>query len=83
MRCARLRATAAGPAARQSLVAGQQEAPGNGRNRGRGDRVELVMTQPDYDVTMENTAELIGPLPAVAPPVLADWTVADPDGGWW
>lgn len=41
------------------------------------------MTQPDYDVTMENTAALIGPLPPVAPPVLADWTVTDPDGGWW
>jgi hypothetical protein len=41
------------------------------------------MTQPDYHVSMENTADLIGPLPAVAPPVLADWTVADPDGGWW
>lgn len=41
------------------------------------------MTQPDYDVTMENTAELVGPLPPVAPPVLADWAVADPDGAWW
>ncbi|MGY4708671.1 hypothetical protein ACXDF8_03745 [Mycolicibacterium sp. CBM1] len=39
------------------------------------------MTHPDYNV--ENTAELIGPLPLVAPPVLADWSVADPDDGWW
>ena len=41
------------------------------------------MTQPDYQVSMENTAELIGPLPAVAPPVLADWDVADPADSWW
>ena len=39
------------------------------------------MTQPDC--SLENTAELIGPLPAVAPPVLADWSVADPADGWW
>jgi len=39
------------------------------------------MTQPDC--SMENTAELIGPLPLVAPPVLADWSATDPDDGWW
>jgi hypothetical protein len=39
------------------------------------------MTQ--TDCSLENTAELIGPLPPVAPPVLADWAVADPDEGWW
>ncbi len=32
---------------------------------------------------MDNTAELIGPLPLVPPPVLADWSVADPADGWW
>ena len=39
------------------------------------------MTQPDYQVSgvsMANTAELIGPLPLVAPPVLGDWSEADP-----
>jgi hypothetical protein len=39
------------------------------------------MTQPEC--SLENTAELIGPLPPVAPPVLADWTAVDPDDGWW
>ena len=32
---------------------------------------------------MANTAELIGPLPLSAPPVLADWSVADPTDTWW
>jgi len=41
------------------------------------------MTQPESAVSMANTAELLGPLPLVAPPVLADWSVADPDDGWW
>ncbi|MFN8088226.1 MAG: hypothetical protein U0R81_04500 [Mycobacterium sp.] len=41
------------------------------------------MDQAEYHVSMENTADIIGPLPLVAPPVLADWTVADPDDGWW
>jgi hypothetical protein len=39
------------------------------------------MTQPDC--SLENTAELIGPLPPVAPPVLADWSATDPADGWW
>ena len=62
---------------------GKLTLPGDTRNRRQPGGVEVVMTQPNYDVTMENTAELVGPLPMVAPPVLADWTVADPDGGWW
>jgi len=41
------------------------------------------MTQPEYQVSMANTAELIGPLPLVAPPVLADWSEADPADVWW
>lgn len=32
---------------------------------------------------MANTAELIGPLPPVAPPVLGDWSIADPAEPWW
>jgi hypothetical protein len=41
------------------------------------------MTQPHQQVSMTNTAELIGPLPLVPPPVLADWSVADPADPWW
>ena len=57
-----------------------------GRNRARCARVEPVMTQPDYhvpQVSLANTAELIGPLPLVAPPVLGDWSEADPADVWW
>ena len=41
------------------------------------------MTQPDYQVSMANTAELIGPLPLAAPPVLGGWSQADPAEPWW
>lgn len=38
---------------------------------------------PEYLINIENTHALIGPLPEVAPPVLADWTEVDPADGWW
>jgi hypothetical protein len=41
------------------------------------------MTQPEHQVSLANTAELLGPLPLVAPPVLADWSAADPADAWW
>jgi hypothetical protein len=44
------------------------------------------MTHPDHhvsQVSLANTAELIGPLPLVAPPVLGDWSEADPADVWW
>ena len=33
--------------------------------------------------SMENTADIIGPLPLGSAHRSRDWTVADPDDGWW